>query len=373
MLCHRYFRMARASGFVPPCCSFVNRQNRKKMKSGNRTIPGMRSMMSVVVVMIVTYVVLIRLTLSSPTNNPFPIRRDEEAAGQIGQTDQTGQIDETNPKSPEVFSSDIIFKSRSAFVIPEYKLIFFTFPKVACSEWKRMFMRMDDNPQWCIIRGINAHSPKVNQIKTLEEYPTEIATAMMTSPSWTRAAFVREPKERVLSAYLDKSVKESYFDRKCCQELDDPKMTLKCVNGKRDFSSFLYFVSTFPDKCFDVHWEAQVDKIDPKWWPFINFIGYQNNLVADAKTLLQTLKSTRDTVPNRSAWERYGVTGWGATNHGCENRTRSFLEENSSSHKLNTGSHLKEWYTADTEKLVEQIWAMEWAQSTIEFPPIKLY
>lgn len=275
-------------------------------------------------------------------------------------------------KTPEVLPTDLIL-SRTAFVIPEYKLIFFTFPKVACSEWKRMFMRMNGIPEWCIIRGINAHSPKVNKIKTLQNYPIEIVSAIMTSPLWTKAAFVREPKERVLSAFLDKSVKEPwYFTKKCCEKIKNPKMSEKCTKGLKKFKSFLYFVSTYPKVCFDVHWEAQVEKIDAKWWPYIDFIGRQNNLVSDAKRLLETLTSTRDPVPNRSAWERYGATGWGASND-CENRTHGFLEENSSTHKLNTGSHLHEWYTTEDEILVEAVWAAEWSENRIDFPNINIH
>ena len=59
---------------------------------------------------------------------------------------------------PLMTKDDLIYQTRSAFVIPEYKLIFFTFPKVACSEWKRMFMRINGNPNWCKIHGFNAVS-----------------------------------------------------------------------------------------------------------------------------------------------------------------------------------------------------------------------
>jgi len=272
---------------------------------------------------------------------------------------------------PDVLLTDRIVSTKSAFVIPEYKLIFFTFPKVACSEWKRMFMRMNDVPEWCIVRGINAHDPIVNKIQTLREYPTEIVSAMMTSPSWTKAAFVREPKERVLSAFLDKSVKEPYFAKYCCNKIKNSKMKKKCIAGQKDFKSFLFFVSTYPDECSDVHWEAQVDKIDDKWWPFINFIGYQSDLVNDAERLLKTVVSTRD-AQNRNAWDRYGYTGWGASNCGV-NRTYGFLEENSSAHKLDTGSRMREWYTAETEELVEQLWAVEWTEKSVHFPTIKLF
>ena len=167
---------------------------------------------------------------------------------------QQTQLQSTR-KTPEVLVSDVIYKhARTVFVIPEYKHIFFTFPKVASSEWKRMFMRMNGNPNWCKIRGFDAHNPKNNKISTLSDYPTEIATAMMTSPSWTRAAIVREPKERVLSAFLDKAVKEDYYVRKCCESIPDEEDKEECKKNEKDFKSFLHFLKKYPKKCFDVHW-----------------------------------------------------------------------------------------------------------------------
>jgi len=289
----------------------------------------------------------------------------------------------SDTNSPEVLPDDIIYtrNARSTFVIPEYKLIFFTFPKVACSEWKRMFMRMNGNENWCKIRDFNAHDPELNKIQILSDFPTEIATAMMTSPSWTRAAIVREPKERVLSAFLDKAVKEhtgnsakgGYYVKKCCRKIPDEEDKQKCMDNDQDFKSFLHFVTKYPRECFDVHWEAQIAKIDDKWWPYIDAIGYQNNLTSDAQTLLKSLTSTRDPVPNRSAWERYGSTGWGNDNELCENRPNSFLVENTSTHKLETGNQLHQWYTQETEKMVEKHWNIEWEQEKVIFPEVKLF
>ncbi len=156
---------------------------------------------------------------------------------------------------PEVLPDDLIYKNaRTVFVIPEYKLIFFTFPKVACSEWKRMFMRINGNENWCKIRGFDAHDPKNNKISILSDYSTEVATAMMTSPTWTRAAIVREPKERVLSAFLDKAVKEHYYLRKCCGKIPNEDDKKKCSDNEEDFKSFITFVNKYPKECFDVHW-----------------------------------------------------------------------------------------------------------------------
>ncbi len=277
----------------------------------------------------------------------------------------------TELEVPEITADDRIYTTRSAFVIPEYKLIFFTFPKVACSEWKRMFMRINGNPSWCKIRHFNAHDPEQNLIKTLHDFDPEVATAMMTSPAWTRAAIFREPKERVLSAFLDKAVKEDYYVRRCCNRLPTADLKEQCADEEESFESFLHFVTEYPEECYDVHWEPQIAKIDSKWWDYIDVIGYQHNLLHDSKAILSQLTSARD-ESGQSAWERYGITGWGSSDQ-CEKRPKSFLQENTSAHNLNTGSKMLKWYTEETEALVEEKWAIEWSQDKVKFPDVKLY
>jgi hypothetical protein len=232
---------------------------------------------------------------------------------------------------------------------------------------------MNGNPDWCVIR--NPH--KNNKIKTLHDYPPEIATAMMTSPEWTKAAIVREPKERVLSAFLDKAVNTNYYVKNCCKRLPDENLKKQCIDDRKKFDSFLHFVTEYPRKCFDIHWEPQTAQIDSKWWPYIDVIGYQNNLLEDSRRILKMLHSKNrnegEGHHQLSAWDRYGMTGWGVHGDGCENRTHAFLEENTSYHNYDTGSHLLEWYTAELEKLVEEKWAIEWQQERVTFPEIKLF
>jgi hypothetical protein len=232
-----------------------------------------------------------------------------------------------------------------------------------------MFMRMRGNNKWCKNKGIKEHDPDVNKIPYLSQFPTEAATQMMISPEWTKAVFVREPKERVLSAFLDKAVNQKwYFKTNCCEQLEDPQVVTDCVNNSQSFSSFLHYVTKF---CiYDVHWEQQSSKIDSKWWPYFNFIGYQQNVQQDAHRLLSLLRSN---VDGRSAWERVGSSGWGNDNEACENRTSAFLEENTSHHRLDTGKKLSQWYNAETEALVEEFWKSDWEQKEMKFPQVQLY
>jgi hypothetical protein len=111
-------------------------------------------------------------------------------------------------------------------------------------------------------------------------------------------------------------------------------------------------------------------------WPYVDVIGYQNNLFEDSRRLLKMLHFKRDEGEGHhqsSAWDRYGTTGWGVPGDGCENRTHAFLEENNSVHKRDAGSHLLEWYTPELEKLVEEKWAIEWQQERVNFPDINLF
>ena len=151
----------------------------------------------------------------------------------------------------------------------EYNLIFFTIPKVASTEFKLLFHRMMGLPYDLPANGQvhTIQNPKENMLKTLDDYPLWKAQEMMNSPEWTKAVFLREPKERVLSAFLNKFVNDSsYFRNKCCRgnmlvEKHDRDKCESMINTK----NFSYFLNRTQD-CSDPHWEPQVYAIDDKWW-----------------------------------------------------------------------------------------------------------
>jgi hypothetical protein len=95
-------------------------------------------------------------------------------------------------------------------VLEEYKLIFFTIPKVGCTAWKQLFRRMMGYSDWKNenVNNMQPWNPESNGLKYLYQYDRVTASEMMSSPEWTRAIVVRCPKERFLSAYLDKVVRE---------------------------------------------------------------------------------------------------------------------------------------------------------------------
>lgn len=192
---------------------------------------------------------------------------------------------------------DIIYSSTwdAPIVVEKYKLLFFYAPKVACTGFKILFHRMN---------GINVsawkfeqvHRPQRNGLRYLFDYSPSQANKMMQDPSWTRAVFVRNPHEKLVSAYLEKGVGTnfSFVRNVCCNELRN------CMNGRsRTFPSFVQLIAL--EGCYNGHWAPQSARIDTKYLPYINFVGNFENLENDGKRLLQRI----------GAWEEYGKTGWG--------------------------------------------------------------
>ena len=123
-------------------------------------------------------------------------------------------------------------------VIESHKLIFFTVPKVGCTVFKHLFRRMMGYENW---RTKYPHDPLNNGLKHLDRYSIKEVTIMMTSLDWTKSIFVRDPKERFLSAYLDKVKNKDgmYVKNHCCSD---------CV--PETMSGFLNLTK----KCYDPHW-----------------------------------------------------------------------------------------------------------------------
>lgn len=221
-------------------------------------------------------------------------------------------------------------------VLEEYRLIFFSMPKVGCTVFKQLFRRMKGHNDWRIQTTNKVpHNPDFNGLQYLWQYPLGRATEMMTSPNWTRAIFVRDPKERLLSAYLDKALKDKakYIGLHCCPTWQ------RCKDfAAASFSDFVHVVTL----CYDPHWNPQTWRMEGKYWPHINFVGHLESVRADTKRLLSKV----------GAWNKYGASGWGPRG------TESIFESvRAVQHKTESHNKLKEYYTnATVENMVEKLY-----------------
>ena len=184
--------------------------------------------------------------------------------------------------------------------------------------------------------------PSQNGLKYLGDYPRQQQREFMLSDEWTRAVFVRDPLERLVSAYkymalLIEPNKPNnpvggIIKNHCCDM--NPMRPLGLSDEEHRHCSklppystpltdenfpFGVFVEHFLPNCHDLHWTTQSDRMSPKSWNLINFVGRFESLKDDTHELLKRI----------GAFEEFGRQGWGPNNE-------AIFESNTATHATNT-------------------------------------
>ena len=230
-------------------------------------------------------------------------------------------------------------------VLEKYKLIFYTVPKVGCTVFKQLFKRMMGHDNWRLQNDDVPHNPGSNRLTYLSAFEPDTAKKMLLSSEWTKAIFIRDPKERVLSAYLDKAVGNDgkYVNVHCCPN------TGTCRDRAR--SSFRHFLE-LAATCHDPHWNPQTWRMEAKYWPHINFVGHLETARDDTERLLRKV----------GGWEEFGANGWG------KSETEAIFESSSVKHQTGSHDHLEEHFDSnETEGLVEKLYEDDYRNPLLVF------
>lgn len=267
--------------------------------------------------------------------------------------------------------SDIIYYHKfggwdtAPIVVPEYKLVFFTIPKVGCSEFKKLFRGIMGIKDWRSDNHTILHNPKFNGLWYLYDYSPQDANTIMTDPSWTRAMFVRDPRKRLVSAYLDKAVRSHgvFLQRQCCGRFalngnSELETALNCSgyranqepNDKRTPITLNEFLQQFIPACDDEHWRPQRLRVEERYWPFMNFVGHMERAELDAKRLLQRV----------GAWEKFGTSGWGKGD-GDQDDGIPMFGVNRASHATNSSAKEALLDSPGTKEAIDNIYQLDYS------------
>ena len=235
-----------------------------------------------------------------------------------------------------VLPNDGFYRYRyySPIISETFKLMLVPIPKVACTQWLQLFRRMAGQDNWQERVGGLPYTPDINGLTYLSDYNLTEATNILQSPEWTRFVFVRDPKERFLSAYLDKVVNSQMVVLgSCCRHTRD------CVTNETTFREFYELTQT----CKNEHWDVQSERLPSRIWNTINFVGHMENLEQDARRLLTQV----------GVWNEYGSSGWGK-----DGRQAIFATGESSGsaqiHATRAQERMRHYYTPEIERGIEQ-------------------
>jgi hypothetical protein len=261
-----------------------------------------------------------------------------------------------------VQSGDFIYRrgdwDGAPVVVESHKLVFFPIAKVGCTVWYQLFRRMMGHEDWNVedYDKMVPWNPVTNGLRYLYDYDAETATHMMTSQEWTRAVFVREPKVRLLSAYLDKAVQNPRYllGSACCN------WNQECVDtASQSLGNFLDLAV----QCDNTHWRPQHQRMDKKFWQTVNFVGHMETVTDDARRLLQQI----------GAWNECGASGWGDSGQDgaiFQAKAGGAGRRHATDARTKLQSHMM---TAELEEKIERFYADDYSNAVMNITKISVF
>lgn len=195
------------------------------------------------------------------------------------------------------------------FVEDKYKLLYCQVPKAGCSNWKRTLM---------VLAGQASNTQSIkhdtvhygDHLKKLDSFDRQ--GIMHRLETYTKVIFVREPLERMVSAYRDKfenpnNYYHSLFGKPIISKyrVNPSWAALKTGNGVT-FKEFVqYLLDVHRPVGMDIHWEQANQLCNPCLIDY-DFIGKFENMEEESNFLLRlagappnlTLPSFKDRNPN---------------------------------------------------------------------------
>ncbi|XP_075934161.1 carbohydrate sulfotransferase 8-like [Anarhichas minor] len=179
---------------------------------------------------------------------------------------------------------------RNLFVEDKYKLLYCQVPKAGCSNWKRTLI---------VLAGLAPNAQSI-QHDTVHEghYLRELNTfdrkgIMHRLETYTKVMFVREPLERMVSAYRDKfenpnNYYHNLFGKPIISKYraNPSPEALKTGNGVT-FKEFVqYLLDVHRPVGMDIHWDQTNQLCNPCLIDY-NFIGKFENMEEESNFLLR--------------------------------------------------------------------------------------
>ncbi|KAL2103883.1 hypothetical protein ACEWY4_000751 [Coilia grayii] len=184
---------------------------------------------------------------------------------------------------------------RHLVVDDEHGLLYCYVPKVACTNWKRVLMVLTGKGRYrepLAIPANEAHVP--GNLRTLSEYsPAEINRRLR---SYLKFIFVREPFERLVSAYRNKftrSYNTAFHKRYGTKIVQRHRVNPKARSLERgddvSFEEFVYYLvdpRTQREEPFNEHWERVHSLCHPCLIHY-DVVGKYETLAQDSQYVLK--------------------------------------------------------------------------------------
>lgn len=163
------------------------------------------------------------------------------------------------------WKSDIEWPLRQVFVAPSAKVMYCPIGKNACSYMKSQMVRIGDvRHRQSVLRSIHFFTDHANTGVQLSDYPREDVDRWLGDREFFKFAILRDPRERLLSAYIEKFVAGrleggniGHTRTVIIPVQRDGGLEVPDYQRGISFQDFVNFVVTHPPHVLDAHWRPQ--------------------------------------------------------------------------------------------------------------------
>ena len=172
-------------------------------------------------------------------------------------------------------------------VSDKYRLMYCYIPKVACTQWKKMFLILNDKRQGIQYNEHEKYHEKW-RFNYLAHYSEEAIRTRLRS--YYKFLFVREPFERLLSGFEDKFVSNiwNWHETSLYTSAILNRYRQEHPNATDDvtFTKFIYYVLSLRDEARNEHWKSYEGLCHPCAVDY-DFIGHFENLGQESQYVLK--------------------------------------------------------------------------------------
>ena len=172
----------------------------------------------------------------------------------------------------------------------QHRFLYCNIPKVATSNWKRVLMTLGGHAKspWSI-KSSDAHNISRGYFRYLNEYSaSEIAVRLKT---YYKFLFVRDPFERLASAYRNKFVEHynlTYFQRVYGRYIIKKFRKNHSKSKRITFEEFINYILEGKANVMNKHWKL-FDELCRPCLVWYDFIGYLEDIEQDSNDVLKIL------------------------------------------------------------------------------------
>jgi hypothetical protein len=153
------------------------------------------------------------------------------------------------------------------YVVPELRLIVCPISKVSSTMMSRLVLCLGGEARWREHPYSPHNARTLTQNLTLSRWPLATAASWMRDPSWVRVVVVRDPVERLLSAFRDKIARPSALDSRLVRELAGQLKLPPADLQALPFASFVERLqSVLHHERVDYHIAPQVNNCGLRQW-----------------------------------------------------------------------------------------------------------